>query len=118
MINIISLAKKVVPAIATGISILYSKPAPGYGNVYDAIQEKNYKVAGQAFIAGMTGIKIGGIGGQTETDFRVFEALNPIELEHAPFPKIALWSSLAMEGITRVGSFIRSLFTEMTKTGD
>lgn len=106
--DIMSTLKKLVPAISTVVSIAVVPPSPGWKTPLEALEAKNYKDAGACFVAGMTGIELG-----EHANFDLGPSLNPIDLARAPYPKIALWSSLSMEAISKMGTFIRSIFNEI-----
>lgn len=108
-----SLAKRIVPTITTLGAILFAKSAPEWGTVYGSAEQKDYKGAVQNFIAAMTGIRLDFRTGSGAVNIEPFEILNPFNLEHAPVPKIALWTSLTMEGLSKINSFVRSIFNEM-----
>jgi hypothetical protein len=111
--RILSKLKPFVAPIATILSILYVPPNPGWGTVKQKIDAKQYDQAAQSFIAGMTGLRLGGIGGQVNTEFDVVGTLNPVDFNNAPHPKVGLWASLSMEAIDAVGSFVRGLFRDI-----
>jgi len=108
--------KNIVPAIATGLAVLWTPPCPQWGSVASTLKKKEYELAVQSFIAGMTGLKVDiPEGGHRGTSFDVFGTLNPVDFDHAPFPKVALWAKLGIEGIDAVGSFISNLFKDLKK---
>lgn len=122
MVEILLTLKKVVPVTATGLTALFGPASKGGSSVYDQLKAKKYAMAGHHFIQAMTGINLAfspytDLGSGAASDqimFDAFEALNPLEMGTAPVPKVALWSSIIVEGITKVGSFIRSLWSDLT----
>lgn len=80
-----------ITGIATSI---LASPEPGWSSVMKAIQDGWFEGAAQSFIASWTGVKLGGIGGQTNTEFNMMEALNPFDLTHAPAWKTMMWTHL------------------------
>ena len=113
--SIMGTLKKIVPMISTIAAVLWVEPSPGWGTVKDKLDAKQYDQAAQSFIAGMTGLRLGPIGGQMTTELDVFGTLNPVDFRNAPYPKVALWSRLSMEGIDTIGGFVRGLFADLKK---
>lgn len=106
--TLMSALKKLVPIASTITAIAVVPPAPGWKTPLQALEEGKPKEAVQTFVAGMTGMELG-----EHANFDLLETLNPVDLKHAPYPKVALWSSLSMEGISKIGTWIRSIFSDV-----
>lgn len=114
--RILSAIKKIVPIAVELITIAYVPPAPGWGSVGTHAKNGSWDLAGQSAIAGFTGLQLDiPAGGHRGTSFEVGRVLNPIDLEYAPFPKIAGWAVIAMEGIDATLGFARSIVKDIFK---
>jgi hypothetical protein len=51
----------------------------------------------QSFVRSMTGLAIGGIGGQQNTSFNLMDTINPFNMNEAAGLKAMLWSSIALK---------------------
>jgi hypothetical protein len=68
----------------------------------DALQQGHPDMAIQSFIRGWTGFAMGGIGGQTESAFNLFDTLNPLNMSEAPAWKSMFWSGILMRVVKKV----------------
>ena len=110
-----SMAKKFIPPLATGITLLFARPCPGWGSLAYCIQQKDAPAAAAVIITSITGVKVGGLGAQEKTEADVFGILNPVDFDNAPATKVGLITRLALEGIDAVESFITKTFNELKK---
>jgi len=79
---------------------VFGAPNPGWSSVADNFSAGNYVGAAQSFLAAWTGLRLGGIGGQAETEIDIFGVINPFDMRNAPAAKTMLWTKLATK-ITR-----------------
>jgi hypothetical protein len=84
--------------IGLATSVLAS-PGAGWGSAINQIQGGQPIEALQSFIRAWTGVRIGGIGGQSNTEIDIFKTLNPFDLSEAPAWKAMLLSALTMKAI-------------------
>ena len=112
MVELVSALKKIVPITATLFTMAYQPAAPGWGTMKEHIENKQLGLVAQDLVAGISGIRLKG-GGQDRTDMDVFGTFNPIDFENAPYVKVAGWTSIAMEGISKVQTFTRSIISSI-----
>jgi len=86
--------------IGLGVSV-FAPPWNGWSSVAQNIQAGAYDKAFQSFVCGWTGIRIGGIGGQKNTEIDIGRTLNPMNLTDAPAWKTLLISALIAKGTRR-----------------
>lgn len=79
--------------IGLGVSIL-APPVSGWTSVLQNAKVGAYDKAFQSFVASWTGIRIGGIGGQANTEIDIMRTLNPLDFGYAP-----AWKSMLIAGI-------------------
>jgi len=91
-----------ISGMATIATTLLASPAPGWSSAYDKIQAGKFPEAGQSALASLTGIKIGGIGGQVNTEIPWQKIINPFDMAVAPALKVFFWSKILMKIIRRV----------------
>lgn len=91
-----------ISGIATISTTLLASPAPGWGSAYDKIQAGQFDHAAQSALASLTGIKLGGIGGQTTTEIPWQKIINPFCMEVAPALKAFFWTKLVTKVIKKV----------------
>jgi len=112
-LNILGKLKTFVPVVATVVSILYIPANPGWGLLKDQVKAKKYDLAAQSFVAGMSGLRLGPIGGQRKTEIDVVGTLNPVDFRNAPYIKVGMWTRIAMEGIGAVQGFVKGLIKDV-----
>lgn len=79
--------------IGLGVSV-FAPPWSGWSTVAQNLQARAYDKAFQSFVCAWTGIRIGGIGGQQNTEIDIGRTLNPLNLADAPAWKVMLISGL------------------------
>lgn len=93
--------KRIPLSVITGmVTSIYAPPNPGWGSVMQKVQAGQFDQAAQSFVASWTGLRLGGIGGQAETQIDVMGVINPFDMRNAPAMKTMLWTKLATK-ITR-----------------
>jgi len=93
--------KRIPLSVITGmVTSIYAPPNPGWGSVMQKVQAGAFDQAAQSFVAAWTGLRLGGIGGQAETQIDVMGVINPFDMRNAPAMKTMLWTKLATK-ITR-----------------
>jgi len=86
--------------IGLGVSIL-APPVSGWTTVLDAAKTGQYDKAFQSFVASWTGLRIGGIGGQANTEIDVMKTLNPFDFSYAPAWKSMLISAIVAKVVKK-----------------
>ena len=84
------------------VSILAS-PGDGFGSAFEKVQAGSFDQAFQSFLSSWTGVNLGGIGGQGETEFDLMKSINPLDLSRAPAWKTTFWTALLFKGIKMLG---------------
>lgn len=82
--------------IGLGVSIL-APPWPGAGSVKEKVEHGDFDQALQSFVASWTGLRIGGIGGQRNTEMNIIGLINPFDTQCAPALKATLWSGIVFK---------------------
>ena len=83
--------------ISAGVGLatsVFAPAAPGWSTPYQNITDGHFDMAVQGLIRAWTGVAIGGIGGQPETSFNAWDALNPFDMNDAPAWKAMFWTGL------------------------
>ena len=112
MVELVSALKKIVPITATLFTMAYQPAAPGWGTMKEHIENKQLGLVAQDLVAGVSGLRLKG-GGHGQTDIDLVGTLNPIDFNHAPYVKVGGWTSIAMEGISKVQTFTRSIISSI-----
>ena len=68
-----------IPGLATGITAVFSKVG-GWDSVYTHLKNNSLDMAAQSLIRQFSGVRLGGIGGQDQTQIDIFRSVNPLEL--------------------------------------
>jgi len=90
--------KRIPFSVAVGLGVAaMAPPTPGWISPLQAVQEGRFDLAAQSFVRSMTGIAIGGIGGQVTTTFNIMDTLNPFNMNEAPAIKTMFWSALILK---------------------
>lgn len=102
-----------LPGVTMAVQALFGQPGPGWSSVFTNVKQKNYEMAAQSFIRGVTGMRIGGIGGQATTEFDLFNTVNPLEFGEAPVLKVGLWTGLGVQGIRAFGRLVSGIISDI-----
>lgn len=95
--TIMDKAKRIVPGLAGLVTFLFTPPAQGWSTVARNIELNQMDMALQSAVASISGVRLGGIGGQANTEIPVGAVLNPLNLTEAPTPKVVLWTRTILE---------------------
>lgn len=113
--TIMSKAKTILPWASGLVALLFSPPIPGWSTVKDNVLGNRMDMAIQSGIAGVTGVQLGGIGGQRDTHVSVGNVLNPVNFKFAPVTKVALWTRGILEVADALQTGISNLIKDLIK---
>jgi hypothetical protein len=103
---------KWIPPISTFVTFMFTRPG-GWGSVYDHLKANNLDMAAQSGIRQMTGVRLGGIGGQNKTQWDAFASLNPINFDEAPAAKVGFVTSFALRAMGTIQAAANKMLSEL-----